>query len=132
MPLAIHADDLTRIAAHMHRRAKGNAKARGIEYHLTVEDVENLLRVSGYQCAVSGKALTLWQDAISAKGPWGPSIDRIDSSQPYIAGNVRIVCVAANVAMNQWGEDVLVELAFAVAGHKLVTGRRTTLAGADR
>ena len=36
-----------------------------------------------------------------------PSIDRINATKGYTKDNVRIVCLAANVAMMQWGENVL-------------------------
>ncbi len=45
------------------------------------------------------------------RAPWAPSVDRIDSSKGYVPGNVRLVCVAANLAMNEWGEDVLARVA---------------------
>jgi len=35
------------------------------------------------------------------------SIDRIDSKQGYVYGNVRVVLDIMNVAMNAWGEAVL-------------------------
>lgn len=42
--------------------------------------------------------------------PWIPSIDRIDSSKGYTKGNCRIVCCAVNIAMNNYGEDVLARI----------------------
>ena len=52
------------------------------------------------------------------ENPWAPSIDRIDNSKGYEAGNVRMVCVAANFAMNAWGEEALYELAASMVAHK--------------
>jgi hypothetical protein len=46
--------------------------------------------------------------------PFSPSIDRIDTVGGYTTDNVRLVCVAANFALNQWGDDVLRRLAHGV------------------
>ena len=48
------------------------------------------------------------------KTPFAPSLDRIDSSKGYVRGNVRLVCMAANFALNQWGDDILRRLAHGV------------------
>lgn len=39
--------------------------------------------------------------------PYAPSIDRKDSTKGYTRENCRIVCAAANFAMNTWGDEVL-------------------------
>ena len=39
------------------------------------------------------------------------SLDRIDSSKGYTVENCRLVCTAVNLAMNEWGEDVLERIA---------------------
>ncbi len=46
--------------------------------------------------------------------PWAPSIDRRDSSAGYTASNCRLVCAYVNVAMNRFGDDLLVELIEAI------------------
>ena len=43
--------------------------------------------------------------------PWGPSIDRIDNAYGYEAWNCRVVCVAMNLALHQFGEEVFRVLA---------------------
>jgi hypothetical protein len=40
-----------------------------------------------------------------------PSLDQIEPSKGYTAHNVRLVCVAANFAMNAWGLDTLIRVA---------------------
>src|SRR5690606_21411241 len=47
--------------------------------------------------------------------PFAPSLDRIDTSTGYEAGNCRLVCVLANIALNEWGEDVFARVAIGVA-----------------
>lgn len=82
-----------------------NAKARNLVFELTREDVPMLLAASGWRCAVTGSAFSL--DAINGKRPMAPSIDRINSSDGYARTNCRVVCLAANLAMNVWGDDVI-------------------------
>jgi hypothetical protein len=40
-----------------------------------------------------------------------PSLDQIEPGKGYTADNVRLVCVAANFAMNAWGLDTLIRVA---------------------
>ena len=49
--------------------------------------------------------------------PYEPSLDRKDSSQSYTVSNTRLVCVAVNFGLNQWGDSVYFELARAAAEH---------------
>jgi hypothetical protein len=39
------------------------------------------------------------------------SIDRIDSARGYVVGNVRLVRLHVNLALNEWGLDALLEMA---------------------
>jgi hypothetical protein len=49
------------------------------------------------------------------KQPFAPSIDRILSGGHYIPENVRLVCVAVNFGMGEWGLEVYMTLARAAA-----------------
>jgi hypothetical protein len=39
-----------------------------------------------------------------------PSLDRINPSEGYLYGNVRIVCYAMNCALGNWGEEALLTI----------------------
>ena len=43
--------------------------------------------------------------------PYAPSLDRIDSAKGYRVDNCRLVVVVANLAINEWGEDVFARVA---------------------
>lgn len=92
--------------------AKHNAKMRGMAFEITTEDVMTSYRKNHGKCAVTGIPFDMSKyKGGQGRRPWVPSIDRIDSAKPYTTDNIRIVCVATNLAMNWWGEDVLARLA---------------------
>ena len=63
-------------------------------------------------CAVTGFEfnLTRFPDVL-VKHPYAPSIDQIHAGKGYIIGNVRLVCVAVNFGMGEWGQQVYLTLA---------------------
>jgi len=75
------------------------AKKKGMECSLTLEWVENKL-LAGV-CEVTGIALVLG----NKRHPFQPSIDRIDSSQPYTPENSRVVLWIINTAKHTLSED---------------------------
>lgn len=112
----LQADALPKWAANLFRQTKKNADARGIEFALEKLDLVEMVAASNGKCSVTGMALEI--ASLERKGmrrPWMPSIDRINSDRGYTPDNCRIVCVAANLAMGQWGEAVLIEMARAIA-----------------
>ena len=91
---------------------KKNAKARAIPVDLTLEDVKDLLLACGGRCTLSGIRFSWAGSANGAnRHPWIPSLDRIDSQKHYFRDNCRVVCVAVNYALNEFGEDVLLQIA---------------------
>ena len=51
------------------------------------------------------------------KHPFAPSLDRISSQGGYTADNVRLVCIAVNFGMGQWGEELYLTFARAAVEH---------------
>ena len=64
-------------------------------------------RIAKGVCEMSGIPLRLTQGKMVYNSP---SIDRIKPEKGYIYSNIRIVCFAMNMAMSNWGEDVLREI----------------------
>jgi hypothetical protein len=64
----------------------------------------------GY-CEVTGIKFDLETEvrkSVHAKNPWVPSIDRIDSSKPYLKDNIKIVIFMYNVCKAEFShEDVI-------------------------
>jgi hypothetical protein len=106
----IEGKDLTRIYV----KAKENAKARGIEFSINRDHVVMLFGKAGNRCQITGIPFNAFRPVGSTKRPWFPSLDRIDSSKGYTLDNCRMVCVAVNFAMGEWGEWVLRAIAEAI------------------
>lgn len=123
-PGATPQDDWEKVAVRVHARHKANAKYRGIPFDITPAMVHSLMKAGGYRCSISGIAYSKRApgkgDQLSLRDPWAPSIDRIDNQMGYVRDNIRIVCVAANMAMNAWGYDTLLRLANGVVRNSLV------------
>lgn len=98
-------------AWNLYRKAKADAYRREIGWNLKPEQFSQLVQDSGGLCAVSGIPFTI--PTAKARGPIGPSLDRIESEGDYSIDNVRLVCVAVNVALNVWGLDIFMKIATA-------------------
>ncbi len=104
------------VARSICTRHRSSAKERGIPFQISPSEVYRLMKATDFRCAVSGISFSR-KGSAGAPDPWAPSIDRIEGRQGYINGNVRVVCLAANLAMNRWGFDVLLRLSMAVANN---------------
>lgn len=99
------------LGQEMFKACKSNAKKRGIEFSLTLEDVEQMLLSSSGKCELTGIPFDLFKNPSARVRHWHPSIDRKDCSKGYVTGNVRMIAVAVNVALSDFGEDVLTRIA---------------------
>jgi len=89
------------------------AKKRA-EVTLTVNDLLEIYDQQMGCCALSGVKLT-W-----SQGKWMPtsiSMDRIDNSQGYVQGNVRLVCASINAFKGTMTDDELLKMANALVNH---------------
>lgn len=92
-----------------------NARSRGRDVEITLGDVEAMWDESGGRCALSGIPFDFERRGRKRR-PFAPSIDRIDSMKAYTRANCRLVCVAVNYAMSDWGEGVLRQVAHGILG----------------
>ncbi len=90
---------------------KQSSKQRGIEFTLTEEYVNQLIDSCNGKCLLTGIPFNLLIDPKYRIRLWAPSIDRIDSKIGYVPGNVRIVATAVNIALNDFGDEVLEKIA---------------------
>lgn len=97
------------VVARVYERHRRSASVRNMTFDLEPSDVYAMMKATGFRCAVSGVPFV--KDANAPRDPWAASIDRIENRQGYTRDNVRVVCLAANIAMSNWGHDVLLRLA---------------------
>lgn len=95
----------------MYNSAKYRAKIKGWDFDITEEDI-----VIPERCPVFGVALD------RNKGPWSPSLDRIDSSRGYVKGNVQVISTRANLLKNNATADELRMLADWMSGGSSESG----------
>lgn len=102
------------------RQAMGNAKLRGMPFEITQADVDALAAEADGRCQITGIAFDYLPRDGKAKRPFAPSLDRIDPTVGYLPDNIRLVCVAVNLAMNEWGVEVLLEIGRALKKKRLI------------
>lgn len=103
---------------HAIYNARKRAKKNGMDCDLSSEVAEELWWRCGGKCEITGIPFDYSADGNAQKRAFIPSIDRKDNSKGYTASNVRVVCSAVNIAMNQWGEDVLYRIAAGLTNNK--------------
>jgi hypothetical protein len=113
---------------NLFRTAKFRAAKCGRTYTITSEESMTLISRCQGACELTGITFDLDRKGC-AIGPFSPSLDRIDSSRGYEFDNVRIVCAAINLAMNQWGEAMFEDIARSYLAHKEVLYRLELLGG---
>lgn len=81
------------------------------------EHLEFIIKRSQGRCEVTGIPFDWGSDM---REPYAPSVDRIDPKRGYSLDNCRMVCLSVNMAMNVWGEDVLLTI-----GQAMIAKRTT-------
>jgi len=99
--------------------AENRARRAGMDFTLPEGHAAQLYDDQEGRCKVSGVEFSLetYPDAL-VKHPFAPSIDRILSSGHYTPDNVRLVCVAVNFGMGQWGQELYMKLARAAVARE--------------
>lgn len=87
-------------------RVKYRNKAIGAK-PISFNCLETIVRRSKGKCELTGIPFNCRKIGKASRLPFIPSIDRISPNLPYTKSNCRIVCLAVNVALNEWGEEVL-------------------------
>jgi len=98
--------------------AKKRAANKGLPFSITPEHVRELASKQAFKCALSGIPFDFCdlRREREFRRPFFPSLDRIDNRGGYTIGNVRVLCVGVNFALNEWGEDTLRLMAKGVLG----------------
>lgn len=90
----------------LYNGSKKNSKEKGITCTISKRLIYELLR-DHPSCTLTGIRFDLKLKQYKLANPFRPSVDRIDSSKGYEPDNIRLVCVAVNYALNEFGESTL-------------------------
>lgn len=102
---------LARMKDEAYYRATARSKQFGRSL-MSRDEYEAMWERCGAKCELTGITFRLRPDGWTGEAwPWHPSIDRIHNEHGYEAWNCRIVCVAMNLALHQFGEEVFRVLA---------------------
>lgn len=90
----------------MHTHAKNRAVMKGIEFTLTVDDLQTLNVAQNGRCALTN--IPFSNSAIDGcvHRPFRPSPDRINNMKGYTPDNVQLVTVMVNRAKNQFPQEM--------------------------
>lgn len=100
-------------ADRIYRACRARAEKKGIEFALTVEWIAERIRAG--VCEATGLPIRL--DGVG-RGPWSPSVDRVDSTKGYTPDNCQVTVWAFNAAKSDFTMDDLMAVARAlVARH---------------
>lgn len=91
-------------ANNLFNTARRSAKKRGLKFDLTVEWIEEKLKLGLCE-------LTNLTFSFGVRNAYTPSIDRKDSSKGYTKDNCRVILWALNAAFNEWGEGIFQAIA---------------------
>jgi hypothetical protein len=87
--------------------SKKRAEKKHLDFDLSIEFLENLLRIQNDCCALS-------KIPFSDAAPFVASLDRIDNSKGYLRENVRYILYALNTAISNHGLETYLQIADAV------------------
>lgn len=108
-------------------RSRKAAKCKGMEFNLTLEYIIDLWFKQKGACALSGIAMAV-PDEDKPSTPQTGSLDRINSNEGYLEGNVQWICLSLNYGKYSWSEEefkkFLTHLSLNIARNEVVQHKR--------
>lgn len=115
------------VASALVRALKG-AKARTRKtkrpFDLTLEWATATAEAQRFRCALSGALFYADASARDRRNPYMPSIDRIDCSKGYTQDNCRLVLLAINSMLMDWGVETFERIVNLYKSNKRMNGKR--------
>lgn len=89
--------------------ARKRAAKDKLPFTITIEWALGVYEKQGGKCLLTGISFTFERNPYGVRFyfPFSPSLDQIKPGEGYTPENTRLVCVAVNIALNRFGEDVL-------------------------
>ena len=95
-------------------KVRKGAKARGFECEITLEHIQAMLDECEGRCSLTGIAFNENWDTAKRIRPFYPSIDRINPDLGYTKENCRVVAACVNIALNNFGDELLTIIAHGI------------------
>jgi hypothetical protein len=108
----LYETDMTFRARQLVRAIEKRCRRNGIPFELDPEWLAS--RLSAGRCELSGIKFELKIHRSDRAHPFSPSVDRIAPSLGYTKSNCRVVLFALNMAMSDFGIDILLQMTDAV------------------
>lgn len=101
----------------MHRihGCKSRAKAKNLDFDLTLEYLEELWNKQNGFCAISGIPMTLNVD--KGRNPYNVSVDQINPSGGYTKDNIQLVCMCVNQLKSDFDMSVILNICKNILNH---------------
>ena len=96
-------------------RAKSRASGRDWGFDLTLEWALFAIEEQEFKCALTDIPFFAKHERERPRHPYAPSIDRKDCDRGYTMDNCRIILMAVNLALSDWGDEVFRRIAFGYA-----------------
>lgn len=109
--------------------ARDRAAKNSIPFDLELDWLHLRMHSGGSKCELSGIAFDPFYNNPRRYhfNPYGPSIDRKDSSLGYTPENVRFVLTAVNFGLGEWGESIFRHIAGNVVAQGIINGAQPKL-----
>jgi hypothetical protein len=104
--------DTKKRAAVIACRVRKRAKTQGVKCTLTAEWVRE--RLDRGVCEFSGLPFDLKKSSRDPRNPYGPAVDRKIAGGDYSPENCRLVLIAVNTALLDWGDEPFLRIVRAV------------------
>lgn len=102
----------------LYTKCKKRADKSKIDFNLSRNYILDLLKIE--KCEITGLPI-IYELEENGINPFRPSIDRIDCKKGYTEDNVRIVCVAVNYCLNEFGINLFDKIMHAYWDNKYNT-----------
>lgn len=102
-------------------RFKSKAKKEGRNFNLDENWIKTQLK--NKVCSVTGLPFeipTYKPGKVGERGPWTPSVDRIDNNLGYTKNNCQLVIWMYNLAKNNYTENDLIRMSMAFVSKKIM------------
>jgi hypothetical protein len=114
--------EIGRRLAQTIKGARQRAQDRGLDFDISLDWALKQAERQGQRCVLTGIPFLAPIETKSFRHPFAPSLDRIEPSKGYTTGNVRIVVLAVNVMLLDWGHDLFERV---VSGYRFTQRTKT-------